>query len=461
VVPVSVGGETGSTAAATASAVAAALPGAEGADAEGAEGGRKEVLDEYLLRLDRFAGRRVDVANAGTNKTSELNLDYLVSEHRPWYAFAQVSNTGTSQTGNLRERFGYVNNQLSGRDDLLTLDHMTANFSQSHAIWATYSKPFLDSNQIRMRVLGSWLEYTASDVGQNAAEFTGESWSAGGELVANIFQHRELFLYAVAGAKVQESQTQNAEAGADGFGLFVVPYAGVRLERVTDLATSVGGVTLMGYLSGTDEAKLAGLGRADPARNPMVLQWDFSQSVYLEPLLDAQEFAAGRSTLAHEVYGAVRGQYAFGSRLVPEAQDAAGGMFSVRGYPESVAAGDTVVVGTVEYRFHVPRVWPVQGDPTRTPFLWARSFRWMPERAYGRPDWDLMLRAFVDAAQVNPSQRQAFEQNATLVGTGVGMELQVMQNVNVRVDWGVALTDVPGEVRAGEGRVHVSVTGGY
>jgi hypothetical protein len=41
------------------------------------------------------------------------------------------------------------------------------------------------------------------------------------------------------------------------------------------------------------------------------------------------------------------------------------------------------------------------------------------------------------------------------------MELQVMQNVNVRVDWGVALTDVPGEVRAGEGRVHVSVTGGY
>jgi len=436
-------------------------PAAEGAAARN-DLLRKDVLDDYVLRLNRFTGRRVDVAISGTNTPGELDLDYLVSENRSWYAYAQASNTGTSQTADIRERFGYVNNQLTGHDDILTLDYMTASFTKSNAILASYQLPFMNLDRLWYRAYGSWSEFTASDVGQNNLHFTGSGWTAGNELIMNVFQRRELFIDALAGLELQESQTNN-HAGTNGLGQWLEPYLGLKVERITDLATTLGNVKLIQYLSGTNQDELTGLGRPLPAHDPLVLQYDFAQSFFLEPLLDPKKFADGKSTLAHELYFSLRGQYAFNSRLFPQAQDVAGGLYSVRGYPESIVAGDTVVLGTAEYRFHVPRIFAVQDDPTKTPFLWEKTFRYSPQTAYGRPDWDLILRAFMDVGQVNESQRakSESEKNTTLLGTGIGTELQIKQNFNLRVDWGVPLKGVntDGEkVREWASRVHVSAT---
>jgi hemolysin activation/secretion protein len=419
---------------------------------------RKDVLDDYVLRLNRYPGRRVDVAMSPTDKTGELTLDYLVSEARPWYAFAQVANTGTSQTSDFRERFGFVDNQLTGHDDIFTLDYSTAGFSKSHALIATYELPFFNFDRARYKVYGSWNEYTASDVGRNLQHFSGSGWTAGNELTVNIFQRRELFIDAVGGFKAQESTSQSLDTGTNGLGLFWEPYLGLKLERITDLATTTAQVLLTGYFTGSNTQDLEGLGRPNLAGSPAVLHYELAQSFYLEPLLEPERFARGKSTLAHEIYVATRGQYAFNNRLFPQAEDVAGGLYSVRGYPESIAAGDSVVLGTAEYRFHVPRIFPAQDDPTKTPFLWDQSFRFAPQTAYSRPDWDLILRAFVDAGQVVISSRQSYENNATLVGAGLGIELQYKQNFNLRLDWGNALTDVKDEVKAGSQRVHITAT---
>ncbi|HEY4330641.1 MAG TPA: hypothetical protein VGN88_12955 [Phycisphaerae bacterium] len=418
---------------------------------------RKDVLDEYVLRLNRYPGRRVDVALSGTNTPGQLNLDYLVSENRPWYTYLQISNTGTSQTSDIRERFGYVNNELTGHDDILTLDYMTASFTKSHAIIGTYEMPFFQLERVRNKISASWNEYTASDVGIQGEKFSGTGWTAGDEMTMNFFQKRELFLDAIVGLKVQEMNTDNITASTKGYALYTEPYIGVRLERATDLATTTGSLILTDYLTGTSEREREGLGRAAPKADPYVLQYNFAQSFYLEPLIDTNRFVQGKSTLAHELAFGVRGQYAFNQRLFPQAQDVAGGLFSVRGYPESISAGDTVLIGSAEYRFHVPRILAVQDDPTKTP-LFGDSFRYSPQTPYGRPDWDLIFKAFVDVGQVNNSQRQSFEKNATLVGTGVGMEFQFKQNLNLRLDWGIALTDLQDQVTAGSNRVHISVT---
>ena len=42
-----------------------------------------------------------------------------------------------------------------------------------------------------------------------------------------------------------------------------------------------------------------------------------------------------------EVALSVRGQYSFDDRLIPQNEDVAGGLYSVRGYEESETAGDT------------------------------------------------------------------------------------------------------------------------
>ena len=46
---------------------------------------------------------------------------------------------------------------------------------------------------------------------------------------------------------------------------------------------------------------------------------------------------------------------ATGSRLVPNEEMAVGGLYTVRGYPESITAGDTVINGTIEYRYHLAK----------------------------------------------------------------------------------------------------------
>jgi hemolysin activation/secretion protein len=90
-----------------------------------------------------------------------------------------------------------------------------------------------------------------------------------------------------------------------------------------------------------------------------------------------------------------------------------------------------------------------------TPFRWARS------APYGSADWEVILRAFADAGQATNNDRLPFENNETISSVGLGAELQVQQNISVRLDWGFALQDAEGNdetVSAGDSRLHFVAT---
>src|SRR5690606_29985918 len=78
---------------------------------------RRDLLDDYLYRLNRHPGRRVDAAIAAGETPGEVVLDYIVTENRPWTVYFQLSNTGTEQTDEWRQRVGFIHNQLLSRDD--------------------------------------------------------------------------------------------------------------------------------------------------------------------------------------------------------------------------------------------------------------------------------------------------------------------------------------------------------
>jgi hemolysin activation/secretion protein len=145
----------------------------------------------------------------------------------------------------------------------------------------------------------------------------------------------------------------------------------------------------------------------------------------------------------------VRGQYAFDYRLVPQASLTIGGLYSVRGYDQSVAVGDSVIIGSLEYRFHVPRAFPVAREPLQIPFI--GDFRAAPQQVYGRPDWDLTLRTFLDVGRsirndTSNGQAGPNEINQTLVGAGVGAELLLKSNFRARIDWATALKGTKGDI---------------
>ena len=124
------------------------------------------------------------------------------------------------------------------------------------------------------------------------------------------------------------------------------------------------------------------------------------------------------------------------------------------GYPESVAVGDTVFLGTVEYRFHLPRA---LGYSEPTEFL-GQPFRVRPEYPYGRADWDLVFRGFLDMGYTINSDPFSFENDRALIGAGVGVEFLFKRNFNVRVDWGFALKEIDGVVNSGSNRLHFAAS---
>ena len=436
-------------------------PSAEGDEALG-DLLRKDALDRYLFHLSRHPGRRVDASISAGLDPGGVALDYIITENRSLVLYAQVSNTGTRSTDQWRERFGLVHTQLTNNDDVLELTYATAGFADTHALAASYEAPLFDNDRLRWRAHGQWSEFTASDVGVFDDDFTGESWRVGGEIIANIYQKRELFIDVVGGARLLHDKVSNPLVG-EGEETFFLPHVGLRLDRRTEWARTVGSLDVewqMGNVTDVDPAELARLGRTSPDDDWTVLSLDLTHSLYLEPLVDREAWedpsTPKSSTLAHELALSVKGQYAFDKRLIPTLEQPIGGLYTVRGYPQSIVAGDSAIIGSIEYRYHIPRAFDIEPEPRE---LFGETFRGAPQYVYGHPDWDLILKGFVDLGRTFVSDSLPFESDETLVGAGIGAELLYRRNVRLRLDWGFVLEELEGRgVNSGSNRLHVVAT---
>ena len=436
---------------------------------------RKDQVDDYMARLSRHPGRRVDAAVSAGEAPGEIALDYIVSESKPWTIYAEVSNTGTEETNEWRQKFGYSNTQLTGNDDVLSIEYVTAGFEDTNAVLGSYERPIGGSRQWHAKVYGSWNQYLASDVGVQGQDFEGDGYLLAAELSRNVYQSGPVFIDMFGGARWQHVRVENPGAiNTVGETDFLVPYLGARLERRTDVENTFASLSVEGNISSvTDEDQLENLGRLQTSADWIAVRGEGIHSFFLEPIINRrawEDIEHGSPTLAHEVLLSLRGQYAFGNRLVPNYEQVIGGLTTVRGYKESVAAGDTMWVASAEYRWHVP--WGMKYDPTPGSFFGKENFHWKPSQPYGRADWDLVLKTFLDVGQTYNSDRLSFEDDETLAGAGVGVELSILRNFMLRVDWGIALLDTEAgqvntsggfdrEVDAGDNRIHVLMTLSY
>lgn len=419
---------------------------------------RKDALDEYVHRLNRHPGRVVDISISRRADPGEITLDYLVSEDKPWLVYGQISNTGTETTRKWRQRFGFIHNQLTGRDDILALDYVTAGFDRTHAATGSYDFPLVH-DALRLKLHGAYSEFTAYDVGLARAKYEGDEWSAGADLFWNAYQRGQWFLDLFAGAKWRSIRVDDDLLGLRGDQDFFLPRVGARLERSAMRHTTFATVyaeTNVAEIASTDRERLARFGRLHPDRHWYSFHWDARHSMFLDPALK-RIFGAPKQTLAHELTLAFRGQHS-GDRLPPHFQSVAGGMYSVRGYRESVAAGDTVFVASVEYGLHIPRLLPRREEPASIPVL-NRPFRVAPQQPYGAADWNLVVRPFFDygRTQVNKTSRAPYETNETLMGAGIGVQATFMRYLNVRCDYGISLKSA-GEDSSGSHRLHFETT---
>jgi hemolysin activation/secretion protein len=151
------------------------------------------------------------------------------------------------------------------------------------------------------------------------------------------------------------SRTPLGQEGSDNF---LTPYVGLAAERVRDDSILYAAATVSWNTTISTRSR-RNAGRPGVDQSFTVLRVQAGHSVYLEPLLNDLGWfngpdGKGLTSLAHELSLSGRGQFSFDNRLIPTEEEVAGGLFSVRGYPESLAAGDNVFIGSLEYRFHLP-----------------------------------------------------------------------------------------------------------
>jgi len=427
----------------------------------------KPVMDRYVYQLSRHSGRRVDVA-VGDAGQGRAQLDYVVAENKPWSAFVQASDTGTENTDEVQERAGFIHHQLTGHDDTLRLDYTTADFGDDmNTIQLSYERPFEQGGRTRFRISGLFNEFTASDVGVLGGTFEGDTWGADLGLQHNVFQDRRWFLDVTGGIKWRQISSDNSLTGVSTEDDFIKPNLGLRLERFSRIANTTGSLTVshnLADLANTTEEDIEPLGRARTEARYTVVSGRASHSFFLEPLIYGSSWTdpstPDTSTRAHELRLTARGQYAFDTRLIPQESFIAGGMFTVRGYPESAASGDSGLIGSLEYRLHLPRLLPVDAEPPR---FFGSPFRFSPENVFGTPDWDLVLSGFLDAGRtVQHDQAAGAEFNETLFSYGVGMELLMLRNVRVQSYYGVVGSSLDSGVsETGDDEVHVLVQLSY
>lgn len=416
----------------------------------------REDLRDYTARLNRHPGRRVDIEVSPALEPGGVYLDYMVAEYKPWYAYAQFSNLGTDGTTEHRQRFGFVHTQLTNNDDILRLDYVTGNFEDLHGVILDYEAPLFGMDfdgRLRFRAFGNWSKYESSILGFGRAsfdDFEGQTWTAGLQLIGNVYQRGNLFIDLVGGFRWMSVDVDNQLTGIKGNEDFFIPRIGVIAERRTDTSyfrLNVGYEANIASFAGTTSREIVRLGRLNVERNFDVVRADMQWSFYLEPLLFGKNFEDpsnwATSTLAHELFFSARGQWSLGDRLIPNEVMTVGGLYSVRGYPEAAVFGDRVLMATAEYRLHIPRLLrPRQTEPSQIPIL--GDFRSRPQYVFGRPDWDLIFRVFVDAARTAKVGKIPGEFGDTLWGAGAGLELLIKRNISLRFDAAQALVPVRG-----------------
>lgn len=406
-------------------------------------------IEDYVFRLNRHPGRRVDVAVAATGQEpGAATVDYIVTENKPWFIYAEATRDGSRSTDEWRYRLGLVHNQLTGQDDILSLQYQTS-FNNVNQFAASYERPLFDIDRLRGRVYGSFYDYTSDDVGQLGLTFKGDGWTAGAEGIFNFYQNADLFADVFAGLRMDHVKVNNELAAISGDDNFIVSYIGTKIERQRDDSNLDASITLEIPLDGASDEAQNNLGRFDADERWMLVKGEANYQFFLEPLLGGPN--REDPTLAHELALSLRGQATFGQRLVPNYQEVLGGMYSVRGYPQGIAAGDDAIAASLEYRAHIARMLDINATPGS---MFGEPFRWRAQYAGGPTDWDLILRGFVDAGRTLNVDRQSFEEDQTLVGAGFGAELSFNRRFIVRTDLGwalVGLDDAGGETIVEEG----------
>jgi hemolysin activation/secretion protein len=379
------------------------------------EAPKTNQIAQQRLHANDHPSKQIEVRFKESDVERSLDADITVRDSRPLNVFFTLNNTGTSETGRLRSTLGLQHSDLFGRDHIARFSYTTSpeDLRAVKQFGAFYSVPLyqLNSDVSAFYVnsnVDSGLVGGAFDV-SGAGRFAGFTYnqrlsrhgsyrhSVGVSLEDKLFENDIIFQGIPIGTDVRSRPLQATYQGSH-------QSKGRNLNFYLSYAHNIPRGSNNDDLSYT----LARFG-ADPNWGALRFGGSGDASLPANWLMSAR----------------VDGQYA-GEPLIPGEQFGIGGLFSVRGYEEREAAGDSGVFASAE--------------------AWAPSL-----------PLDVRLLGFMDYGYVNNDQPLPGERtSADLLSAGIGLRWAWRSNANLSVD--VAHAFSSGILtEAGDNKIHFNL----
>jgi len=385
---------------------------------------RGQILDYKKLEANlRNINRRPDkdmraVLSPGKEAETTNILLKLNEEKPPQHIFAEFDNTGTKNTSRNRWGLGYVNYNLLGFDDMLSLRFRANDKTEVYSGSFAYDLPV---NNYNTR-LGAYAAYSRADISGDFAILTPEGHAYAWGLYANHpWLDKEFY---DANTNTSFTLTGNLTAGFDSISV-----------RNKILGTETSHDELRVFKAGfnfeeTDRFGRGGLAFEFDAGVPGILgamdKHDVSSS-RLDAGGEFQKYIGSLSRVTRLPFSLLLvDSFKFQltpSNLVNSAQMLLGGADTVRGYPENEYLADYGWVNTVEFRspaFLFPPDWALPYDKKHTPLSEAVQMLVFLDCGYGA-----LNNALVGELK-----------SKWLMGAGFGFRFNFYEHLRARVDIG-------------------------
>ena len=380
---------------------------------------RAELFND-IKRIVSHSSRSNQVVLSATNEAGRVNA-LVKSERKKSDNFIfSVANAGSPSTGRWLMNARAQTNQLSGKDDTLFFGYTVSNTAERHDFKGRYYLPFLPLEAMGVGIGIGYSSYDASTFAKaGVIDFEGEALH--GDLAFSLksapFAGESLVAGMELGLKLENVKAFNSISNLSADVAMLTPRLSISLEQKNDFRIAQSSVSLLGNILSLDNADLLSLGGINVTDRYARLLLSHSENLLLARMFRATGKYLSRHTLSMNLQASLS---LSNDRHLPQHQFITGGTGSVRGYPESSAAGDSGFLASLEYRLPF-LIFPSSGN--KAPLVWT-------------------IAPFVDWAKTSVNQAFLYESDHVLVGSGISFYLALPYGLFAGVEFAKPLREV-------------------
>jgi len=363
----------------------------------------EKKLNDFVNILNLNPDRHISAVISKSDEPNALNLGYDLYEISPWHFYIQLDNAG-SRERQWSPRFGFINTNVTGRDDRITLVYQAKvdDIENNYAGFGSYEVP-LFTPQLRLNLFAGYSEYDTNPANSGPFSYLGNGLFGGGKLTLNVLQFDDWFLDLNTSVTYEKSRSSSIFTGisAGTSDIRTTTWGqGVELYKTDDMTDTYVGLHRFQSIDGSSSSAFTDSRNGGADDDYAIYQFNASRSQYLDDYKIQRGIANFRWIDSTE-------------RLTPLKMTTFGGLYTVRGYKEESVVADGGLIANFQYEYDLVKLDesknPQSYDPEHKPFI--QKFA------------PLVFFDFARAENKHPIAAEERIEELASVGTGVAVTL--------------------------------------